>query len=226
MYVQPLGNLPLHLVMFHNKDYQRTPMVLTIALAFSMMTILFLIQGVQMLLLFACEFQSGKLISHRFFLKTLRPDPDHSSMYQNGVGAQIVLLIICLALYVRGDFATVFGFITLPVMLVAFHQILYHKKLKRPVVLFLIFSGVIIFLLNVLTFHWLNDEEEKLVMGQQLIFAFVLFLFLPKRLKVKTKRRRTINEVLAQKMEEAPETRELQKIKSLLDIKGSAANAD
>jgi len=67
MYVQPLGNLPLHLVMFHNKEYQRTPMVLTIALAFSMMTILFLIQGVQMLLLFACEFQSGKLISHRFF---------------------------------------------------------------------------------------------------------------------------------------------------------------
>ena len=220
MYVQPLGNLPLHLVMFHDKDYQRTPMVLTISLAFSMMIILFLIQGVQMLLLFACEFQSGKLISHRFFLKTLRPDPDHSSMYQNGVGAQIVLLIICLALYVRGDFATVFGFITLPVMLMAFHQILYHKKLKRPVILFLIFSGVTIFLLNVLTFHWLNDEEEKLVMGQQLIFAFVLFLFLPKRLKVKTKRRRTINEVLAQKMEEDAETRELQKVKSLLDIKG------
>ena len=58
MSVQPLGNLPLHLVTFHDKDYQRTPMVLTIALAFSMMTILFLIQGVQMLLLFACEFQS------------------------------------------------------------------------------------------------------------------------------------------------------------------------
>ena len=110
MYVQPLDNLPLHLVMFHNKDYQRTPMILTIALAFSMMTILFLIESVQMLVLFACEFQSGKLISHRFFLKTLRPEPDHSSMYQNGVGAQIVLLIICLALYARGDFATVFGF--------------------------------------------------------------------------------------------------------------------
>ena len=141
-------------------------------------------------------------------------------MYQNGVGAQIVLLITCLALYVHGDFATVFGFITLPVMLMAFHQILYHKKLKRPVILFLIFSGVIIFLLNVLTFHWLSDEEEQLVMVQQLIFAFVLFLFLPKHLKVKTKRRRTINEVLAQKQEEDAETRELQKVKSLLDIKG------
>ena len=220
MYVQPLGNLPLHLVTFHDKNYQRTPVILTIALAFSMMTILFLIQGVQMLLLFACEFQSGKLITHRFFLKTLRPDPEHSSMYQNGVGAQIVLLIICLALYVRSDFATVFGFITLPVMLVAFHQLLYHKKLKRPVILFLIFSGVTIFLLDVLTFHWLSDEEEQLVMGQQLIFAFVLFLFLPKRLMVKTKRRRTINEVLAQKPEEDAETRDLQKVKSLLDIKG------
>ena len=220
MSVQPLGNLPLYLVTFHDKNYQRTPMVLTIALAFSMMTILFLIQGVQILLLFACEFQSGKLITHRFFLKTLRPDPEHSSMYQNGVGAQIVLLIICLALYVRGDFATVFGFISLPVMLVAFHQLLYHKKLKRSVILFLIFSGVTIFLLNALTFHWLNDDEELMVMGQQLTFAFVLFLFLPRRLKVKSKRRRTINEVLAQKMDEDAETRELQKAKSLIDIKG------
>ncbi|HYI77422.1 MAG TPA: hypothetical protein VEW65_07355, partial [Chryseolinea sp.] len=220
MYVEPLDNLPLHLVMFHDKDYQRTPMILTLSLAFAMMIILFLIQGVQMLLLFACEFQSGKLISHRFFLKTLQPDPEHSSMYQNAVAAQIVLLIIGLALYVRSDFATVFGFLTLPVMLMAFHQILYHKKLKRSVILFLTFSGVIIFLLNVLTFHWLNDEEKQLVIGQQLIFALVLFLFLPKRLKVKAKRRRTINEVLAQSMEDDSETRELQKVKAFLDIKG------
>ena len=190
MYVQPLGNLPLHLVIFHDNDYQRTPMVLTIALAFSMMIILFLIQGVQMLLLFACEYRSGKLSSHRFFLKTLQPDPDHSGMYQNGVGAQIVLLIICLALYAIGDFATVLGFITLPVMLLAFHQILCQKKLKRPIILFLIFSGVTILLLNVLAFHWLNDEEEQLVMGQQFIFAFVLFLFLPERFLVKPKRGR------------------------------------
>ena len=109
-------------------------------------------------------------------------------MYQNGVGAQIVLLIICLALYASGDFATVLGFITLPVMLMAFHQILYHKKLERPIILFLIFSGATILLLNVLAFHWLNDEEEQLVMGQQLIFAFVLFLFLPKHLVVTRKR--------------------------------------
>jgi len=188
MYVQPIDNIPLFLVVFHDEDYQRTPVVLTISLAFAFITILFLVQCLQMLVLFACEYESRKLKGQRFFLKVLRPDADHEARYQNAIGAHGVLLLISLGWYWWGYFATVLGFVTLPVMLMAFHQMLYQDKLRRHGIIFLILSGVIIILLNVVAFHWLNIEEVRVVIFQQLLFAFVLYLFIWKPVKLKTVR--------------------------------------
>ena len=77
MYVQPLTGIPLHLVVFHDKDYKRTPVVLTIFFVFALLVTLFIVQAVQLLLLFACEYQSQKIKSKGFFLKILRPHENY-----------------------------------------------------------------------------------------------------------------------------------------------------
>ena len=185
LYVQPIDNIPLFLVMFHDNEYQRTPVVLTIFFAFGLTILLLIVQGLQLLALIASEYRSGKLKSQGFFLKVLRPDSSHEYMYRKSIMAQIVLLGISLALYWWGYFATVLGFVTLPVMLMVFHQTLYLGKLTHRGIIFLILSGIIIVLLNGLAFRWLNDEERAVAAIQQLVFAFVLFLFTPKNIRGK-----------------------------------------
>lgn len=191
LYVQPIDNIPLYLVVFHDKDYQRTPVAITIFFAFGLMTILFAVQGTQMLVLFICEYKSRKLKIKHFFLKVLRPDSDHEDMYRKSIGGQCILLGLSLVLYEWGYFATVLGFITLPVMLMVFHQILYHANdsdhgaIKRRDKIFLSLSVAIIILVNVLAFRWMNGQEKVVVIVQQLVFALVLSLCMPKKVRRK-----------------------------------------
>lgn len=179
MYVQPLTDIPLHLVVFHDKDYKRTPVVLTIFFVFALLLALFIVQAVQLLLLFACEYRSQKIKikSKGFFLKVLRPQKKYAGMYRSSIAAQSTLLAICFVLYCCNYFATIVGFITLPLMLLVFHQIVYKGELKDRTIIFSLASVALILLLNVALFKWLNSDEAWVAAGEQFVFVIVLVGF-------------------------------------------------
>ena len=184
MYVQPLTDIPLHLVVFHDKDYKRTPVVLTIFFVFALLVTLLIVQVVQLLLLFACEYRSQKIKSTGFFLKILRPHENYVGMYRTSIAAQLTLLGICFALYCCNYFAAIVGFITLPVMLLVFYQIVYKDELKQRTIIFAVTSILLILLLNVALFNWLNSYEAWFAAGEQYILVVVLVAFAWRRHRI------------------------------------------
>lgn len=177
MFVQPIDQLPLYLVVFQNRDYQRTPVVLTILLTFALAGLLFLVQGIHMLILLVCQYWLKKIRTERFFLKLFRPDESHRNMYIDSMLVQSVLAIISLCFYFWGSISTVVGFISLPVMLMAFHLALYHGWNERGVILFVTLSICFLGLIDIVAFYWLSTIERTTVIGQQLLFVFVLLPF-------------------------------------------------
>ena len=174
MYVQPLTDIPLHVVVFHDKDYQRTPVVLTIFFVFAFFVALVIVQAVHLLLLFACEYRSQKIKSKSFFLKVLRPHEKYAEMYRTSIAAQLALLLICFVLYCCNYFAAIVGFITLPVMLMVFHQILHKDELKDRTIIFILVSAGLILLVNATLFNWLSSDEAWFATGEQFLFVIVL----------------------------------------------------
>ncbi|HEX5171161.1 MAG TPA: hypothetical protein VFW11_18420, partial [Cyclobacteriaceae bacterium] len=176
VYAQPLHDIPLYLVVFHANEYQRTPVVLTILLAFALATIHFIIQGIQMLVMFTCQYRARKMRMEHFFFKLFRPDEGHAAMYRTSLITQLVLLIISILFYRIGYFACVVGFLTLPVMLMAFHLGLYCGRKDPGVNCFMALSVAIIILVNGFAFYWLAPNEMVIASVQQLVFLLVFYI--------------------------------------------------
>lgn len=177
MYVQPLTDIPLYLVVFHDKRYQRTPVMLTIFFAFAFLLSIIALQVFQLALLYICEYRSGKLRRKGFFLRLLRPSPTCSKLYRTSITAQATILAICIVIYSFNHFVMIVGLITLPAMRMVFHQVIYNNGLKGRTLIFSLVSLLLIISMNVAMSNLLSTSEIWFATGQQLLFATVLIAF-------------------------------------------------
>ena len=177
MYVRPLTDMPLYLVVFHAKSYQRTPVMLTIFFTFSFLLSIIALQVFQLFLLYICEYRSGKLKSKGFFLRVLRPTVKCSRLYRTSITAQATILAICFILYWFNDFVMIVGLITLPAMRMVFHQVLYNNGLKGRTLVFALVSLGLIISINVAISNLLSTSEVLFAIVHQFVFAVVLTSF-------------------------------------------------
>jgi hypothetical protein len=176
MYVQPLTGMPLHLVAFHDEDYQRAPVVLTIFFAFAFLVAIIVVQILQLTLLYACEYKTRKLRTTGFFLKVLRPNEKCGEMYKTSISAQLTLAVICIALWSFNYFFIVVGLVTLPVMLMVFHQVLFNGGLMGKTGYFVLSLGLVV-LLNIILSNLLGWNELLCAIVEQVTFAMIMVLF-------------------------------------------------
>ena len=73
MYVQPINNVPLYIVVYYDMNYYKAPLILTIGFALPITLIMFFLLGVQLFLQYMCVFKPTKLKIQRFYLYWLRP---------------------------------------------------------------------------------------------------------------------------------------------------------
>jgi hypothetical protein len=139
--ITPIDNVPLYLLTFQNQEYSKAPLTLTLELGFFFILMLFLIQGGQLLLLFATTYQSTKLRVKRFYLNWLRPRSDSyqvgydkdkwppSAKYQASILFQLILLGIFIGLMISIHTRwLVLCFLLLPVYASVFHFLLLRRE--------------------------------------------------------------------------------------------------
>ncbi|SHG69394.1 hypothetical protein SAMN04488109_1435 [Chryseolinea serpens] len=173
MYTQPIDDVPLHLVVFHNKDDQRSPVVLTIFFAFSFLCVLFFSLGLQLLVLFLCDYTTSRLNKRRFFLRWLLPVRERSEKYKRVIVVQVVVMIVSLILlWWAGDLAVGVTFVSLPMMLLVFYWLVFHERKGWKGFVFPGCSILLILLLDWSSFsYWDNSWETFLL---QVVFAGIL----------------------------------------------------
>lgn len=147
-FVRPINNLPLYLVTLFDREYYKTPIVLTIGFAFVLLVLLYAVQGILVFLLFVTTYRPTKLRIKRFFMNWLRPrivspeaenteghnTQDTLSYAQRYAGSTtgmvliaIVMAVITLFYYAKYLIVT---FITLPIILLVFHFTLFHDDIR------------------------------------------------------------------------------------------------
>ncbi|MBL0739718.1 hypothetical protein [Chryseolinea lacunae] len=173
MYVQPIDNIPLHLVVFHNEDFQRTPIVLTIFFAFFFLMLLFIIQGVQLFMLLLCASSTTKLKFKPFVLRWLFPAENKDDVYCRGIVTQAVIFVASMVLIcVTPNVVMGIWFVVLPVMLLVFHTFVMSEITQGKKIIFALLSAALIMLFDYITFPvWDNAP-----MGFLLQIATAAFL--------------------------------------------------
>ncbi|GHM99135.1 hypothetical protein WSM22_06250 [Cytophagales bacterium WSM2-2] len=178
IYVQPIDNIPLFLVVIHDRDYQRTPVVVTIFFTLLLMVIISTGVALQLLMLYLSQYRPTKLSGVRFWLSVLAPD-SNATRFRVAFWAQLSLMAIALTFYIIDGAGTVVAFITLPVMLMAFHQYLHDSGTRFS---FLLTSVIIIFAINWFGLPLIDIDPKQVTMAllQQgltvaLLIAFFIF---------------------------------------------------
>jgi len=191
-HMQPIDNVPLYLVVFHDDDYQRTPVVLTLFFTFILGSLFFVLQGLQLLILFLCEWRPGMIRScqSQHFLYVLRPN-NTDSLYRYAVAAQLIVLIICVGLYFFNwdDISVGVVFISLPLLIMCFQQAMLLKKWELRMLLFQCLSAALLIAIDALAFKYLGASQTIAVAIVQIVVAGLLFTFVkvhedPSRLKL------------------------------------------
>ena len=179
LHIEPISNIPLYLAVFHDNEYQRAPAVLTLYFTFAMVLIFFLFQGIQLLILFFCERRSSlaRSCQSEYFLQVLRPSKDNTALYQYNSVVMAFVLIICIMLYAWGEIAAMVVFISLPILLMAFHQAMFQRgKMGPRQWLFLALSLLLFLLIDVLSFRYLEPDHRWTAAISQLVLVLLFAL--------------------------------------------------
>lgn len=204
--ITPITHQELFLVTLFDRDYYKTPVVLTFGFSFVLVMILFFVQGIQVVLLFVTTYKFTKLRINRFFLSWLRPRIDS---YKGGkkenpkinpsivsfkeayvrVIAAMILITALLVYIISGNMERhlILPFITLPVILLTFHYAVFHgnvcrltpgKFLRKK---FVIASIILLTLVNLAAFQYFSSQANLMLVLLQgaIILTFFFFLFAP-----------------------------------------------
>lgn len=143
MFIQPIDNIPLHLVTFYDLEYSTAPVIQTLYYSFLLILLLFLIQGIQLFLLFISVYKSTKLKIRRFFMKWLRPRKNEdknkihgirpmlpAEKYVRSILTQSILIVILIAIIIIEPHSptAIFIFLVLPVYLFVFNYLLLERE--------------------------------------------------------------------------------------------------
>lgn len=173
MYVQPIDNIPLHLVVFHNEDFQRSAIVLTIFFAFFFLMLLFVLQGVQALMLLICASTPTKLKFKPFVFRWLFPAENKDGVYCTAIVSQCVLFVFSMVLVCLTPTVVVgIWFVVLPIMLLVFHTFVLSEIARGRKMIFALLSVVLIVLFDYITYPVWDDR----VIGFVMQIATALFL--------------------------------------------------
>lgn len=140
MHIQPLDNLPLYLVTFYDLEYYKSPLVLTMGYAFTLMLLMFALIGIQLLLQFVSVYRPTKLKIKRFYLSWLRPRKMNEEQskelcdemrekYTRSILSLAVLTFVSLVfLFIDHNASVTFGFLVLPLYILVFQYLLFERE--------------------------------------------------------------------------------------------------
>lgn len=192
MYIQPIDNLPLHLVTFYDLDYYKSPLVLTIGYAFMLIFLMFTLIGIQLLLQFVSVYRPTKLKIKRFYLSWLRPRKMNEEQskelceemrekYTRSILSLAILnIVLVVFLFIDHNASFTFGFLVLPLYILVFQYLLFEREniLKKDADAKIIrhsFVWLSVILLALVNFFIAPFADNYCIAGWiQVLFIFIL----------------------------------------------------
>jgi len=187
-FARPIRNTGLMLVVLHNDDYFNTTIVLTVGLAFLLLTMLIFFQGLHQLILLTSVYHFSLLKVRRFFLDWLRPEKEKRRIYIRAVFLQVYLiipLVFVVSFNHSMDLATFF--LVLPIYLTVYHYFALeyrrlaveneNQKVSTWLHPFFIASVMFILLVNFAGIILFEVENLALLFIPQLIVIVTLLFF-------------------------------------------------